>query len=146
MTVMLVMADRMGDAVTVGGQTVNLPFPFAWYGRMVTLVGVSSNGQISMDGRVTSHCCGTVNIPAAAGNDDAIFFAKEDIDPAGVGSVVHLTQGTAPNRTWTLEFDQVPFFPGPGAPFISVQVVLYESPAGQLDIIWGPGSSGGDSR
>ena len=122
-------------------QTVPLPFPFEWYGRTVTTIAVSSNGQLNMDGSPDSHCCSAVHIPQSDSNNDRIFVAKEDLNPASGGGIYTLTQGAPGSRTFTVEFQGVPFFPAAG--MVNAQAILYENPPGRVDLIWGTGDTAG---
>lgn len=108
-------------------QQVQLPFAFPWFGeRLTQLVSVTSNGQINMDGRVDPECCDAARIPDAGDNNhDAIFIAKQDLFPRMPGGLYALTLGSPPNRTWTCELQQVPFFPLEGR--VDAQVTLSEA-------------------
>jgi hypothetical protein len=136
-----------GDDVT---EMVSLPggFDFEYFGTPITSFSVSSNGQLNMDGRTSSHCCSSVSIPSSDGNDNAIFFCKEDLDPAPSGAVGgeiwQKVSGSAPNRTWTCEFSNVSWYPGPSSGFVNVQVILYES-VYDIEIRYGTGNKNGNS-
>lgn len=106
--------------------TVGLPFTFNFFGTDYTQVDVSSNGFLSFD--IDSECNDNYNwddtLVSESGNpipltdtdcdDDsgwggnpliALWF--DDLDPGECGNVYHDTQGTAPNRMFVVEYNDV---------------------------------------
>ncbi len=112
--------DAVSDALPIG-------FDFYFIDATYTDFYISSNGFISFQPG-DNGCCTGAPIPTAGGVDNYIALAWEDLDPNGGsdGTIRYETIGTAPDRILVMEYDNVPFWPGGGAPTVTSQVQLYE--------------------
>jgi len=132
-------------------ETVDLPFPFNFFGTDYTQVDVSTNGFLSFD--IDSDCNANFNwggldfgepghpIPHGEafcenqaegwGGNPLIALWFDDLDPGECGTVVHKTFGAPPDRMFVVEYFDVCHNscaysvcdPGKG---ITIEVILYE--------------------
>lgn len=103
---------------------IALPFTFEFAGQMKNQLFISSNGFLSFSGDVNG-CCSGQAIPSAGLPNDHISIFWEDLDPVGGGGgIFHETVGTAPNRSFIVQYNQVEHFPS-GTP-VTMQVLLHE--------------------
>ncbi|MHC4778189.1 MAG: hypothetical protein ACYTFG_06395, partial [Planctomycetota bacterium] len=113
------------DAVT----SVNLPFSFAFFGNNYVQVHVSTNGFLSFTNTSVTDASND-SIPSATDPDNiiALFWDDLEINPTnGVPDRVHYqTQGTTPNRTFTVQWYGVTR-KGQTSSELTGQIVLYES-------------------
>jgi hypothetical protein len=110
------------DAVSAA---ISLGFSFDFYGTTYTQAYVSSNGFLTFSNDGNSGCCLGGLLPNAALPDNLIAFAWNDLNPALGGNIGYTTIGSAPDRTFILDFSNVQHAGG-GSP-VSVQVKLYET-------------------
>jgi hypothetical protein len=108
--------------------TVDLPFAFSFFGTDYTQVAISTNGIISFDLEDPEECNDNYNwdetqgsdlgnpIPytdedcagtSGWGNNPIIASWFDDLDPGECGDVYHETFGSAPNRAFVVQFDEV---------------------------------------
>ena len=114
--------DQLSSAIT-------LPFSFDFFGNTFTDVFISSNGFLTFDSGSGSDL-GNSALPTNTtfGARDFVALAWDDLDPGGgAGTIEWCVQGTAPNRQFVVTFTDVPHFPGPAGPTVTVQAVLYET-------------------
>lgn len=127
-------------------------FTFVYNGTSYTQFEVSDNGELFLGGSYTcsSNCGGSCNFSeieptntngfAATADRPAICPLWDDLGFNSSGSQVsYLTGGSAGNHTLTVEWLLMDWkVNNTGSPHgsISFQVVLYESPAGQIDFIY----------
>ncbi|EDP69878.1 CHU large protein; uncharacterized [Flavobacteriales bacterium ALC-1] len=116
---------------------VDIGFTFPYSLIDYTQVSVSSNGYMRMGDVVASNAFNTL-----AGTGiylDLIGPFWEDLNPGDGGAIYHQTDGTAPNRTFTLEYNAVPRYNG--AATVTVQAVLYET-TGNIEFKYGTTGTG----
>ncbi|MBN9483318.1 MAG: hypothetical protein J0H46_08185, partial [Bacteroidetes bacterium] len=106
------------DAAYAG---INIGFPFPFCTGVYTTVSVGSNGYL---------CFGNNNINTnynnkGSGIEPGVFPLFDDISGSG-GTATYLTQGTAPNRTFTMEWKNWKWNYSASSACISFQVILYE--------------------
>lgn len=95
-----------GDDAATG---VDLPFSFNHYGTSYSRAFVSTNGHINFLASSTSFS--NVGIPATGVPNAAIYPLWDDLNViSGSGSVRTETIGTAPNRSFVIEWRNVAFF------------------------------------
>lgn len=98
--------------------STNIPLGFTanLYGQSIDTIKISSNGFIygahTAVTATNSGCCGGQNLSSLSGaglvgNDVIIAGDWADLYPPGAGTVKYKTIGTAPNRIFTVEFDNV---------------------------------------
>jgi hypothetical protein len=122
-------------------QLVNVGFTFHYNGADYTEVSVSSNGYLRM-GDVDS--ANAFNILAGTGiylNLVSAFW--DDLNPDDGGNIYYETQGTAPNRTFILEYNAIPRY-DVGGGVVTDQVVLYET-TNNIEYKYGASVTGFDS-
>ncbi len=93
------------DAAT----NVPLPFPFYFYGQSYNAAFVATNGHLNFLASSTSFS--NVAIPAAGVPNAAIYPLWDDLNVvSGTGSMWTKTTGTAPNRSFLVEWRNVNFY------------------------------------
>ncbi|MFC7616883.1 carboxypeptidase regulatory-like domain-containing protein [Actinokineospora soli] len=108
------------DAAT----TVDLPFPFFYYGSTYRQAHVSTNGHVNFLARSTAF--GNVGIPATGAPNAAVYPFWDDLLIDAQARVLTKAAGTAPNRTFTVEWRNATIFQQT-AIRIDVSVTLSES-------------------
>ena len=109
--------DQVSGALAIG-------FDFNFYGDSYTELYLSSNGFVTFGSGQGSGCCSGPSIPSASGNNNFIAFAWEDLNPNLGGIIDYYTIGTTPNRTFILNFTDIPFFGNSGN--VTTQLQLKE--------------------
>ena len=93
------------DAAT----SVPLPFPFFFYGQTYNTAFVSTNGNLNFQAANTTFS--NTAIPSTATPNAAIYPMWDDLNVvSGTGSMWTRTTGTAPNRSFLVEWRNVDFF------------------------------------
>jgi subtilisin family serine protease len=110
-----------GDDVS---STVTLPFSFRFYGTLYTQAHISSNGHLSFAAASTVYS--NTTIPNAGIPNAAVYAFWDDLMLDTTGRVYTRTAGTAPNRSFLVEWRNVPFF-GNTALRIDAEIELYEN-------------------
>ena len=125
---------------------IPIGFPFAFYAVDRTTVKVSSNGYLvfGAGGREFSN----TPLPSSATPNGVIAPYWDDLNPAVGGTVYYLLEGTAPNRSLTIEWNGVPYYSDGGS--TTFEVTLYEGSDDfefrYLDVEMGvPSDSGGSA-
>jgi hypothetical protein len=113
---------------------VPIGFAFTFYGNSYTELDVSSNGLIGLGSALGTEalpqdgCCSGWGIPSndpTAMYNNIIALAWTDWTPSALAPVTVETQGTAPNRKFVLQWNNVPeYIPGTG--HVTAQLVLSE--------------------
>jgi hypothetical protein len=125
--------------------TIDLPFPFTFYGQTFTSANVSSNGNIQFASNDPSH--DNVCVPYAPVRY-AILPHWDDLHTENAGcfdcGIFTSVTGSAPNRIFNIEWDTT--FLSSGSFPVSFQLRLYEnSPEQRFDIIYDSISRQGSS-
>jgi Subtilase family/Malectin domain/Carboxypeptidase regulatory-like domain/Viral BACON domain len=95
-----------GDDVST---TVPLPFPFFFYGQTYNTAFVTSNGNLNF--QAANSTFSNTAIPSTAAPNAAIYPLWDDLNViSGTGSMWTRTTGTAPNRSFLIEWRNVNFF------------------------------------
>ncbi|HLP83347.1 MAG TPA: choice-of-anchor X domain-containing protein [Phycisphaerales bacterium] len=104
-------------ATTVGGTAnfddgiaeVALPFPVNFYGSSVSTIRVVTNGFIHMNNTGTSTAFTNSAIPSTATPNGAVYPMWDDfaLQNGTTGNVYVQTDGVAPNRTFTVSWENV---------------------------------------
>ncbi|MGD1843838.1 MAG: T9SS type A sorting domain-containing protein [Salibacteraceae bacterium] len=116
----------LGDDVV--SPAIALPFTFKFYDVDYTDVYISSNGFLAFDPGTPSGCCTGQNLPNPFTPNNVIAFAWEDLNTnTGSGAVEYYTVGTAPNRVFVVEFNNVHLCCGTATPTITTQIHLHET-------------------
>ncbi len=112
---------------------VNIPFDFCFYGNIYNQLVVGANGLISFDISLANMNCNwsySATIPSSptitGPYENSIHGAYLDINPAVGGDINYATLGTAPCRTFVVNFNAVPDF-GCNNQLITQQIVIYET-------------------
>ena len=116
------------DDVTHG--PFNIGFSFTYFGNTYTQFYVGSNGWIGFSPGQTSGYVAAY-IPNASSPMNTILGDWEDLYP-GNANIFYTTSGTAPNRSLTVSFNQVPHY-GCRTNLHTFQFIIYES-TGVIDI------------
>ncbi len=105
-----------------------MPFQFCFYGNNYTNVVVGSNGILTFDiGEAGGYCPWNFTAAAPSANlpTNAIFAPYMDIDPSDCGTVRYTVLGTAPCRTFVINYSAVCLYSCSGT--VNSQIVLYET-------------------
>lgn len=132
-----------GTSLTLNDESVSsaLPigFPFIYYGQAQTEAYVSSNGFITFDQPIDAGCCTGRYLPTLDNYSNVISLFWEDFNPLSNPyptpneGVFYKTIGTAPNRTFIVQYNEVPhFFNGPP---ITAQIQLHEG-THEIDLVY----------
>lgn len=97
------------------GPAITLPFPVYIFGVSADTIAISSNGYIYVESGTTaglptgSGCCAGQDMSqqALSGNDFMIAGDWTDLYAAGQGTIKTETFGTAPNRRFVVEFNNI---------------------------------------
>jgi hypothetical protein len=105
-----------------------LGFDFTFFGNTYSKVNVGANGFVGFDHSIGEGCCsgGGIPSPGDAPYNNMISIAWTDLNSGALNADIRYeTQGTAPNRKFVLQFNNVPeYFGGPGR--VTAQLVLAE--------------------
>ena len=136
-----------GDELS-GGQwdetsaTIEMPFAFPFFGANYSTVYVSENGYVNFLGESRWYWR-PASIPAASGPNGAIYGFwtdfVQDVDPVAgqTGVISYSTTGTAPNRVFTVEYDNVRKWGS--LVWVSFEIQLHER--GFVDVLIKPPSN-----
>ncbi len=129
-----------------GNFTVQLPFPFRFFNDDYTEVLLTTNGVMAFPPHVGTTFLSLSNAtpgqPSAPNNWIAPFWDDQRLYSSNAGWVGHRTEGTAPTRTWTLEWHNLSRF-GAQSDRFSMRVRLHEGASGRFDVEYGSFSGTG---
>jgi len=118
----------------LGDDQLSAPYPigfnFPFYDTTQTQVVISSNGWLTF-GSATGSFAST--IPSTSTPNGVVSFFGRDLDPRDGGTITYATVGTAPNREFLVNYNNIPDFGGSDHGPITVQVALQET-TGYIDI------------
>jgi hypothetical protein len=104
-----------------GCKKVQIGFPFEFYGESYKRIWVNANGNLTLDG-----CNEDWSHPDVPDEDRSLIAPLYgDFSPSTHGGVYVDTSGTAPDRTFTVTWSEVPEFKGSSGPN-SFQVRFFE--------------------
>jgi hypothetical protein len=109
------------DAVT----TVTLPFPFVFHGGTYTTAKVDTNGLLSFGASAGANTWSNGAIPAPAWPNAVIAPFWDDLTIDASASVRTQLSGTAPNRTFAVEWRNAKLNEAP-TDRVTVEAILYE--------------------
>jgi len=97
------------------GPEITVPFDLNMFGVMTNKLKISSNGYIYIESNAVagwptgSGCCSGLSMAdqTLSGSDFMVAGIWTDLYPAGSGTIKTETFGTAPNRRFVIEFDNV---------------------------------------
>lgn len=127
-------AQYVGTQVTLTDDqfsgVINIGFPFTFYGNTYTQCLISSNNYICFN---TAFAGGyspwsiTAPVPGNPNTQvrNAVLGPWQDINPAVGGQIFYATIGTAPNRAFVVQYNNVPMFSCTNLQYCS-QIILYE--------------------
>lgn len=116
-----------GDDVRGVVATIDIGFPFTFYGQTYTQAYVCTNGFIEFVGPATGNCTFTnVAIPATARPNGAVYSFWDDLFVDALASIRTELKGAAPNRRFVVEFRNMRFF-GDLTRRIDFNIVLHEN-------------------
>jgi hypothetical protein len=105
-----------------------LGFDFTYFGNTYNKVHVGANGFVGFDRSIGEGCCqgGGIPSPGDAPYNNMISVAWTDLNSGALNADIRYeTQGTAPNRKFVLQWNNVPeYWQGPGR--VTAQLVLAE--------------------
>lgn len=123
-----------GTVLSLGDDTVSsaipLGFSFPFYDTTQTQVVISSNGWLTF-GSTTGSFAST--IPSTSTPNGVVSFFGRDLDPSVGGTISYATVGTAPNREFLVNYNNIPDYGGSEHAPITLQVALQET-TGYIDI------------
>ncbi|MEV6927409.1 DNRLRE domain-containing protein [Dactylosporangium sp. NPDC051485] len=86
-------------------QQVTLPFPVSFYGQSYSSAWVDTNGMLSFVDPQGSHPDDIVQLPNSANPNATIYAYAQDLIVDGSASIRTATIGTAPNRTFVIDWN-----------------------------------------
>jgi len=93
---------------------IPIPFTFTYYGSPFSTVNISSNGWVGL-GNTNSTTTGVgFALPNAGAPNNVIHGVTANLTLAASGTLEYFTDGSAPNRTFIISYQAVPFFSGGG--------------------------------
>ena len=112
---------------------ITVPFDFCFYGNTYNQLVIGANGLITFDISLATQSSGyafSASIPSAPTlvnpYENSINGAFLDIDPSIGGDINYATLGTAPCRTFVVNFNEVPSFSCNDL-LVTQQIVIYET-------------------
>ncbi len=108
---------------------IPMGFDFCFFGQTYSSIVLGSNGLVTFNAFSANGGCPwafTQQIPSAALPTNSIFGIYQDINPATCGNIRYATYGTAPCRTFVVNYDNVCMFSCTSLQSSS-QIVLHES-------------------
>ena len=111
-------------------QNVPLGFSFNFYGVVYNTIHIGSNGIVGFGAsnglaNINDGCCAGRWINKKDVNNSLIALGWSDWFPTAAAGIRYETRGSAPNRRFVLQFNNVPESSGNGR--MTVQLVLYEN-------------------
>jgi protocatechuate 3,4-dioxygenase beta subunit len=107
--------------------TIDLPFPFTFYGETYTRAHLCTNGFLEFVGPTTTNCSASnAGIPTTGRPNGAVYGFWDDLQVDDLASIRADVRGTAPERRFVVEFRNVHFF-NDTTRRIDFNVVLHEN-------------------
>jgi len=103
-------------------ESIAIGFDFVFYDNTYSTVKISSNGYLTFGTDGTDYTNDA--IPFTTDPDNFIAPFWDDLNPYTAGSVYYLPQGSAPNRTVTIEWENISHYYNTGT--ATFEVTLYE--------------------
>jgi hypothetical protein len=110
-----------------GVTTIELPFPFTFYGTTYTEVQVSSNGNLQFGNANPLYLNNCLNEGPVADMGDMIAPYWDDLDLRFQGFLKYTAVGTAPDRIFVVEWDDIPRYGEDDEDRVTFEVQLFES-------------------
>jgi hypothetical protein len=137
--------DASGQTGLYGDEFVGrlrLPFDFPFYGETYGAVFLSDNGYVNFLA-ADQYNPFPIGIPSASVPNAAIYPMWQDLYLDDASSIDYETIGSAPDRTFAIEYSGVRSFGGSGR--LSFEILLHED--GTIDLLYGDNpASPGDGR
>ena len=105
----------------------NIGFSFDFYGTARTQLYVHDNGYVTFGSGTNQYNNVTMAAGTALGGRPAIAAYWDDLDPAAAGDVYVQTIGTAGNREFIIQWNNVPYYNGGTTETGRFQIVLSEA-------------------
>ena len=96
-----------------GVTTIQLPFPFTFYGTTYTELNASSNGNLQFGNGNPFFGNSCMDLQPVIGMGDMIAPYWDDLDLTAFGFLEYEVVGEAPERIFVLEWDDIPRFGDP---------------------------------
>jgi hypothetical protein len=107
--------------------TLDLPFPFTFYGETYTRTHLCTNGFVELVGPTTTNCsAGNAGIPTTGRPNGAVSGYWDDLFVDAQASIRADVRGTEPNRRFVIEFRNVHYF-NDDTRRIDFNIVLHEN-------------------
>jgi hypothetical protein len=147
--------DDTGNHCDDCATSIALPFPVSVYGQTFTAANVSSNGTLDLIGNAAPFTHGCLTLPNTLWNM-AILAYQDDLRtdnlgfagcagfPGGNCGVFTATTGSAPNRTFYVEWRATHF--ADTTTSANFEAVFYENDTTRFDIIYGATSDSGSDE
>lgn len=123
-----------GTSIFVGlddiwSDVINLPFDFCFFGNTYNQIVVGANGLISFNTSLANSYCTwsySASLPSSSLYTNSIFGAYHDIDPSVCGNIYYAILGSAPCRTFVVNYYNVCHYSCTSIQ-TTQQIVLYET-------------------
>ncbi len=108
--------------------SVTLPFTFNYYGVNYTTMAVSTNGLVQLGSAgIGLNTTYSQTIPSASNPNNIIAACWNDLDLRTTGNINTITTGSSPNRIFSIQYQNCPFYNGIGGTGnVLAQIELFE--------------------
>ncbi len=115
-------------------QNITLGFDFDFYGNISNELTINSNGILIMGSHSTNSTYSNESFPNGTYTN---FVAPlwDDLDPSAQGNVYSETKGSAPNRRYIVQWDDVVYWNSGTGNGVTFQIVLYEG-SNNIDFVY----------
>ncbi len=113
---------------------ITLPFDFWYEGTRMTKIAISTNGWACLGSNITN-ATATNNL-ASGGKRPVLAPLWDDLNATGA-TMSYVSQGAAPNRVFTCEWNNMKWNRAAATGGISFQIKLYER-TGKIDFVYSP--------
>ena len=115
------------DLLGAGKKTpsINLPFPFSFYGQLVDRLCIASSGWIDFDCSASTGLLPTGALPTPETPNNAIYVYWSQLAPFQLDSIRYGTVGESPNREFIISWDKNVNETAVGY-FVKFQLALFE--------------------
>jgi hypothetical protein len=132
------LANSITLADDVFSPVIPIGFDFCFYGNTFNTCVIGSNGLIGFNPTFANISCynnTAITLPYANGTfpNKVIAMPFIDVDPSAGGTISYQTTGVAPNRKFTVAFNNVVLFSGASSVNNSFYAVLFET-TNQIEI------------
>ncbi|MFZ1306384.1 MAG: T9SS type A sorting domain-containing protein [Ferruginibacter sp.] len=102
---------------------IPIPFTFTYFGNPYSTVNISSNGWVGLGNTNSTTTGAGFVLPSATAPNNTIHGVTANLTLAAAGTLEYFTDGFAPNRTFVISYQAVPFFSGGGTTTFQIHLI-----------------------